>query len=158
MMKPNRKGPFGALMYEYERAAADLNLVLAAIPLAEYDAVKDAETKDPDCVSVKTIMSHVVRSGYGYSIYIRKQFGNEWKERRDNYELHTPVDAIAAMAGMLSYAAATLEDKWDLTFEQVSGNIIQVPWGQKYDAEQLMEHAIVHVLRHRRQIENFMKR
>jgi uncharacterized damage-inducible protein DinB len=103
-------------------------------------------------------MNHVVRSGYGYSIYIRKQFGNEWKERRDNYELHTPQDAISAMAGMLSYAETTLEDKWDLTFEQVTGNIIQVPWGQKYDAEQLMEHAIVHVLRHRRQIENFLKR
>ena len=27
--------------------------------------------------------------------------------------------------------------------------------GQSYDAEQLLEHAIVHILRHRRQIEKF---
>lgn len=32
---------------------------------------------------------------------------------------------------------------------------INVRWGQQYDIEQLFEHAIVHVLRHRRQIEKF---
>ena len=31
-----------------------------------------------------------------------------------------------------------------------------VRWGQRYDVEQLLEHAIVHVLRHRRQIERFL--
>ena len=31
-----------------------------------------------------------------------------------------------------------------------------VSWGQLYDIEQLMEHAIVHILRHRRQVERFM--
>ena len=34
---------------------------------------------------------------------------------------------------------------------------IKTRWGQHYDIEQLMEHAIVHILRHRRQIENFIK-
>ena len=29
-------------------------------------------------------------------------------------------------------------------------------WGQMYNIEQLLEHAIVHVLRHRRQIERFL--
>ncbi len=29
-------------------------------------------------------------------------------------------------------------------------------WGQKYDLEQLIEHAIVHVMRHRWQIEKFI--
>ena len=31
-----------------------------------------------------------------------------------------------------------------------------VSWGQQYNVEQLMEHAIVHILRHRRQIERFL--
>ncbi|RZL62393.1 MAG: hypothetical protein EOO93_08955 [Pedobacter sp.] len=31
---------------------------------------------------------------------------------------------------------------------------INARWGQQYDVEQMMEHAIVHILRHRRQIEN----
>lgn len=33
---------------------------------------------------------------------------------------------------------------------------ILVRWGQLYDVEQLFEHAIVHILRHRRQIERFL--
>ena len=32
---------------------------------------------------------------------------------------------------------------------------IKSGWGQSYDIEQMTEHAIVHVLRHRRQIEKF---
>ena len=35
---------------------------------------------------------------------------------------------------------------------------ILVRWGQLYDVEQLFEHAIVHILRHRRQIERFLLR
>ena len=33
---------------------------------------------------------------------------------------------------------------------------MKVSWGQSYDVEQILEHAIVHVLRHRRQIEWFL--
>ena len=33
---------------------------------------------------------------------------------------------------------------------------ILTSWGQLYDIEQLFEHAIVHILRHRRQIERFL--
>ncbi|MGY0037018.1 hypothetical protein [Pedobacter sp. NJ-S-72] len=36
-----------------------------------------------------------------------------------------------------------------------AGDKIMTGWGQLYDIEQLMEHAIVHILRHRRQIERF---
>lgn len=32
---------------------------------------------------------------------------------------------------------------------------IKSSWGQVYDIEQITEHAIVHILRHRRQIEKF---
>jgi len=35
---------------------------------------------------------------------------------------------------------------------------IKTRWGQLYDVDQLMEHAIVHVLRHRRQIERFLQK
>ena len=32
---------------------------------------------------------------------------------------------------------------------------ILTKWNQQYDVEQLFEHAIVHILKHRRQIEKF---
>jgi hypothetical protein len=34
--------------------------------------------------------------------------------------------------------------------------VIEARWGPRYDLEQLLEHAIVHVLRHRRQIDKFL--
>ncbi|HEY5122872.1 MAG TPA: hypothetical protein VIK14_03975, partial [Ignavibacteria bacterium] len=47
----------------------------------------------------------------------------------------------------------------NLTIEQTDNSKkMNVGWGQQYDIEQLLEHAIVHILRHRRQIENFIKK
>jgi hypothetical protein len=40
--------------------------------------------------------------------------------------------------------------------EEIVGTVIRSSWGVVYDLEQLLEHAIVHVLRHRRQIEKFI--
>jgi hypothetical protein len=41
-------------------------------------------------------------------------------------------------------------------YERITALEIQAPWGPVYDLEQMLEHAIVHVLRHRRQIERFL--
>jgi hypothetical protein len=43
-----------------------------------------------------------------------------------------------------------------LSNEQLLAQKVLVRWGQRYDIEQLFEHAIVHVLRHKRQIERFL--
>jgi hypothetical protein len=39
------------------------------------------------------------------------------------------------------------------TDDGIQSIVIQSGWGVPYDLEQLLEHAIVHILRHRRQIE-----
>ena len=154
--KTFRAGPLGALMDEYERAAEDLKIVLTSIDQEDYTAVVDHETKDPDCVSMQSIMNHVVRSGYGYANYLRKEFGDSWSKRKDSYDVNTPASACAELDLMLAYSVATLQDKWQLTFTDLKDRIINAPWGQKFDPEQLLEHAIVHILRHRRQIEKFI--
>ena len=43
-----------------------------------------------------------------------------------------------------------------MSAEEISGIVINSRWGAVYDAEGLLEHAIVHLLRHRRQIEKFI--
>jgi len=43
-----------------------------------------------------------------------------------------------------------------MTDEEIESIIIPSRWGVTYNLEQLLEHAIVHILRHRRQIEKFM--
>ena len=57
---------------------------------------------------------------------------------------------------MLAYNVETLDNKWDINVDGLANNKIITSWGQSYDFEQLFEHAIVHILRHRRQIERFL--
>jgi len=156
MRKKYRNGPVGALMDEYERAAAELAATVQNLSPADFTVIIDPTTADPDCRSIQTVMNHVIRAGYGYANYIRKQFGNEWRAAKQDYALDSPQKACEELADMLRYTIATLHDKWELSGEEVINNLMVTSWGQTYDFEQIMEHAIVHVLRHRRQIERFL--
>jgi uncharacterized damage-inducible protein DinB len=138
-------------MDEYERAWSDLRLVLRGIPEDEFSAVIDPDTKDENCRSVQTIITHVVRAGYGYADYIREKFG---------IAPATPVSSLvpcheaeARINAMLDYTVHTLDGRWEMTEDEVASISIDSRWGVRYDLEQLLEHAIVHILRHRRQIE-----
>jgi uncharacterized damage-inducible protein DinB len=57
---------------------------------------------------------------------------------------------------MLEYTAQTVEGRWEMTDEEIEKAAVDRGWGVIYNLEQLLEHAIVHILRHRRQIEKFI--
>lgn len=156
MKKTYRPGAVGALMDEYERATAELTRILESISDEEYARIRDTKTEDEDCRSIQTIMTHVVGAGYGYAGYMRDFWGVE----RAPHE-RVPIaraDTPAQLRAMLDYTIATLEEHWDLSYEESNAMQMRVRWGPTYDFEQLFEHAIVHVLRHRRQIERFLGR
>ena len=149
-----RKGAAGALMDEYERTAVELKSVLQTISEAEYVRIADAETENENCRSIQTIASHVVRAGYSYSNYLREQFSMAVAPveigQISRGEIGTEIDK------MLAYTIETLDGRWEMTEEEIMNAVIKARWGVTYDIEQLLEHAIVHVLRHRRQIEKFL--
>ena len=154
MAKNYRKGAVGALMDEYERASAELKTILNKISAEDFVKIVDPDTKDEDCRSVQTIMTHVVRAGYGYSNYLRKEFGIN----SDNpvYQINDADEAISHFDGMLEYTVQTLEGKWEMPEEEITNIKIVTRWGTTLHMETLLEHAIVHILRHRRQIERFL--
>ena len=154
MTKQYRKGAIGALMDEYERAANEFKNLIEKIPESDFIKIVDAETKDDDCRTVQTIVSHVTNSGYGYANYIRDWFGipKNSPERRLLSQKEFPVE----FKKMLAYNSETLEGKWELSDEEIQKVKMIVRWCPQYDLEQLLEHAIVHILRHRRQIEKFI--
>jgi uncharacterized damage-inducible protein DinB len=156
MVKTFREGILGALMDEYERAADELKVIINTTEQQDFVSKVDHETKDPDCVSIQTIMNHVVRSGYGYANYVKEQFGEPYAERKDRYEVDTTKSTCMELEQMLNYTDATLKNKLHLTFEELAKHKFKSRWEQDYDIEQLLEHAIVHILRHRRQIEKFL--
>ena len=72
-----RTGPMGALIDEYGRALNDFTQVLTNLDQKIFELIVDEETSNPDCRSFQTILTHVVRAGFGYSNYIRKVFDKE---------------------------------------------------------------------------------
>lgn len=149
-------GATGALLDEYERAISDLQAVIQDVTLEELVQIVDKETKDPDCHSIQTILTHVVRSGYCYVIEIRKHLG-ETIEYIDRKQLDTIEAYQASLNEMFQYNEKLFEDYPNLKLEEMDNDKkMLVSWGQLFDVEQLLEHAIVHILRHRRQIERFL--
>ena len=153
-MKTNyRKGGIGAVMDEYERASAELKKLIEKISDSDYVKVVDTETKDEDCRSVQTIVSHVTNSGYGYANYIRDWFSipKSSPQRR----LLAQNDISKELDKMIEYTSETLDGKLEYSDDEIQKVKMKVRWGPQYDLEQLLEHAVVHILRHRRQIEKF---
>lgn len=151
-------GAVGALLDEYERAVKELQVLIATVSNDQLVYLADPHTNDPDCRSIQSVLTHVVRAGYGYAIAIRRHEGEElvYWERKTH-------DTIAAyqeeLQRMFAYNEQLFVDYPNLQLEEKDPDKkIKVSWGQRYNVEQLFEHAIVHILRHRRQIERFLLR
>jgi uncharacterized damage-inducible protein DinB len=154
MKRTFRDGSIGALMDEYERAALGLKKLVVSLSEDEFVEILDSETADEDCRSAQTILSHVIGAGYAYADYLRKLFAID--AARPASRLYARPEALSELDAMLGYTAFTLEDRWAMTDDEITGSIIRTSWGVTYDIEQLFEHAIVHILRHRRQIEKLL--
>ena len=142
------------MMDEYERAVAELSTLVSSLSDADFEAVRDLETRDESCRSIQTVMHHVIRAGYGYATYIRKAFGVP--AERPEVPEPSRDDCAGRLQEVMDYTENTLEGKWLMTDDEITAVKMDTPWGVRYDMEQLLEHAIVHILRHRRQIERFL--
>src|SRR6185295_15000713 len=111
-------------------------------------------TQEDDCRSIQKVVNHVVRAGYGHAGYIRRALGAELN--RPEIRLGSRAESVEQLAAMRSYTEATLAGRWEMTDEEISAVEIHTRWGSTYDLEQMLEHGIVHVLRHRRQIKRFL--
>lgn len=155
MKKFRTNGAIGALLDEYEKAIVELKQVIDLVTKAELIKIVDSQTEDEDCRSIQTILSHVVGAGYGYVVEIRKSLGENVE--RPNKDLFSSIEAYnLALDSMFKANEKLFEDYPNIVLEEYDADKkMTVRWGQRYDVEQLLEHAIVHILRHRRQIERF---
>lgn len=149
-------GAAGALLDEYQRAIDELKSILSTVSNQELLTQVDFNTEDQDCISIQSILAHVVKAGRNYVVIIRKGFGEELAD-----PVIEPLDSIdayqLAIDAMFKYNELLFEDYPQMQVKgQMDVSKMVVSWGQEYDIEQLVEHAIVHILRHRRQIERFL--
>jgi len=154
--RPGVAGAFGALMDEYARAAEDFCRTLAALPPGALDWTQ--ASADPSTVSVRAVCAHVCGAARGYSNNIRKARGLPHDQKRvpiDPKEILTADDVRRRLADALRYTEGALEGFYDADEATVTALRFEVPWGVTYDPEMMLEHAIVHILRHRRQLERW---
>ena len=150
-----RQGAAGALLDIYEQAIGGLKKVIEDIADEALAIIIDPVTSDDNCRSIQAILSHVVHSGYGYatSIYNLKQ---HYLKRPDKSFYITIKEYLQDLDGVFIFTETVFKDIKDTELEQPDNSLkIEAPWDQVYDIEQMMEHAIVHILRHKRQIEKF---
>jgi hypothetical protein len=153
MSKVYRQGAVGALLDIYEEAISDLVELIKTIPDNALAIIIDEQTSDENCRSIQTILTHVVHSGYGYATSIYNLKGHDIK-RPEKTCRSTVKEYIDDLAKVFSYTEKIFKEIKGDELEQPDNSLkMKTGWGQFYDIEQLTEHAIVHVLRHKRQIE-----
>ncbi len=156
MNKYRDNGAIGALLDEYEKAINELKSLIKPLDNDTIATIIDNKTNDADCRSIQTILSHVVASGYTYVVYLRRGLG-ESVDFRQKQKLDTAQEYIDALNKMFKFNEAFFRDYPDYDLEEYNiEKKILTRWGQRYDGDQIIEHAIVHILRHRRQIERFL--
>jgi uncharacterized damage-inducible protein DinB len=155
MNSENNRNAVTALLSEYEKTIIALQNVIENISDEDLAFVVDSKTENPDCKSIQTVLAHVVSSGYSYNIYIQK-LKNKIIERPVKTNRMTVSEYKNDLNNVIQFTHETFSNITDNELEEFDNTKkINTSWGQIYDIEQLMEHAIVHVLRHRRQIEKF---
>lgn len=152
-----RQGAVGALLDVYEQAISDFKKVIGDIPDTILTNIIDQETTDENCKSIQTILSHVINSGYSYVIYIHNLKGHDMQRPAKTFHL-TIKEYLEDLNKLIVYTENVFNEIEDIELEQFDeSKKIITSWEQLYDIEQLMEHAIVHILRHQRQIEKFKR-
>lgn len=144
-------GAIGALLDEYEKAIAELKDTISSISEETLIAIIDKENPNPTCKSIQTILTHVARAGYWYAIEIRKTQGEElgFPEERTFQTVKAYQEELTRM---FQYTEAVFEQYPTIDI----GKQRTFRWQHIYNIDLLLEHAIVHILRHRRQISRYL--
>ncbi len=152
------EGGLGAILDEMKKASEEFISVIQKIPQPDFIKIVNSQTTDEDCRSIQTICRHVVRSGYGYADYILSALNIPTDSPNVNkMEIESPDVVVVELRRMIDY---NLKHLYKMNREIIEEKMFVIKfitrWGEEFNFEQILEHAIVHILRHRRQVERFI--
>jgi uncharacterized damage-inducible protein DinB len=111
-------------------------------------------TDDPDYASLHTLLHHVLRASRGYMTWLCEKLGLP----DPAIEAAPPPDVVEREADR--YLEHLLE-RWRAPLagleEERFQPIFKARWGADISGESMLEHAVVHPLRHRFQLEELME-
>jgi hypothetical protein len=113
------------------------------------------QTDDPDYASLDTLLRHVLRGARGYMTWMC-----EVLELPDP-EIRLVPDAAVLSAEVDGYLEHVLE-KWRTPLQDVSDDRLETPeypsrWQTRYCVDAMLEHAVMHPIRHAFQLEELMR-
>jgi len=153
-----RPGALGALMDLYEQEAELLfETINKQVKDEDWSVIKDAATKDEDCRSIQTICQHIVGAAEYYIELLKKGENEDYEMIRNSVILPEKKDFEPRLKEVLAKQSACHEQRWDMSYENVSAIKIKTGWGAVLDPDGLMEHAVLHIMRHQRQVLNWVR-
>ena len=158
-MSVNKKKPaINALLEIYKNSIEELKVCIKDINYTDLVKIVDKKTKNPSCVSIQSILTHIVYCGYSYPVYIKNHKYSGDNKPPAAVRRKSVKEYLADLDEMYKFNADTFKDISDSELLQYDPKKkIKVYWGELYDYEQIIEHAIIHIYRHKLQIENFRK-
>ncbi len=151
--KSTRKGGLGALMDLYEEEATFLiQTINQKVKDQHWDKILDNKTKDPDCRSIKTICQHMIGAANYYVELMKKGEDPSYKIQDDFPRIVARKDFEMGLGEVLDRQIQHLEGRWQMSDEDIEKIVIKTGWGNVLDPESLLEHAVMHIMRHHRQI------
>jgi uncharacterized damage-inducible protein DinB len=144
-----------AVLDEYARAIRGYESVLLAIPADRY--IARTVLSDDHFANIKAIAAHTVGAAHSYAFHINRAIDKlDGPIPKRESAVDTPQIAIAALWEAFDHMVEVLGRIKDWGDDQQAEVRFISRWKQPYDIEQMLEHAIVHILRHRRQIERWL--
>jgi uncharacterized damage-inducible protein DinB len=113
------------------------------------------ETDDQDYDSLDTLLRHILRAARNYMIWICKKLDLPDPE----IEKEPEPELIEMKAN--EYVSYLLE-KWRLPLSEIPEDKFHTPtytsnWGVEYCIDAMLEHAVMHPIRHEFQLKNLLK-
>ncbi len=156
-LQSHRKGALGALMDLYEEESSFfIHTINTKVDDQLWSKIIDEKTEDPDCRSIQSICTHMVDAANYYVDLVKKAESVEFTAI-PSVTLPTRADFEPAFLNCLSDQINYFEGRWEMSDEAISKIPIKTGWGNVLDPESLLEHAVVHVMRHHRQILRWLK-
>lgn len=150
---PGRPGAVGALMDEYARAAEDLCRHVEAVDAARLAA---PWSTGGEFATPLDMLRHVLRAAFYYASDLRKAAGLPALElpvrQGDHQDVSAPDHLRPRLRAALDATVAACEPMAGESDDQLGERTFVVAWGVTYDPDMLLEHAVMHLYRHRRQL------
>ena len=116
--------------------------------------VKLPQTDDPDYQSLETLLRHPLRSARGYLTWICEKLNLDDPQINEPPEVENIVEeAPAYLEHLLTQWKKPLIN---VTGEQLEDEIYESRWGVKYCIDAMLEHAVMHPIRHEFQLQELI--